>query len=207
MITCFVVLAAPGKALEQCGLCTGRTGNAISGRGGAQTLCQQPAAASLQQRHFEAFTAVRGDVRRLRSALHAQHGLSIAAIGSSNVVRGGCHSWQRAKCADPRWSLGWLRRTFGLINQSWPHPRNRLVNNARMATGPQYFVPCLSRAIPPETDLAIIGFGELCEGGTRAAAHFDAELSNGSFIRTWLPLNPNPNAIPNWGSNGAFIRT
>jgi hypothetical protein len=184
-----LALAAHVNPLEQCGLCNGRA---------AARMCQQTPSASLQQRHLEAFDAVRGDVRRLRRALHAQRGLSIAAIGSSYVVRGGCHSWQRAKCSDPRWSLGWLRRTFALINQTWPHPRNRLVNNARMATGPQYFVPCLSRAIPSETDLAIIGFGELCEGGTRAAASFDAELSNGSFTRACAANRAPPPKIHNW---------
>ena len=124
----------------------------------------KPLVESLTERHHELFAATRGDTRRLQRALSASDGVTVAAIGSSNVVRGGCHAWQNTKCSlDPRYKGGWLLRFFAFLNQTWPHPNNVLVNHARMATGPEYFLPCVNRAVPDTADLVVIGFGEFCD--------------------------------------------
>ena len=129
-----------------------------------------------------------GRVDRLQRKLqHGREPITIAAIGSSNVVRGGCEAWhnrsQGWKCAHPNYSSrsadgsakGWLLQAFEAINRTWPHPRSRLHNRALMATGPSGFDGCVNRFVPLDTDVVLLGFADVCNPAV------DLPLYNSSF--------------------------
>ena len=83
-------------------------------------------------------SSVLGNVERLRRKLSKSEPVNIAAIGSSNVVRGGCEAWRKLKCSHPKYtdraadgtSKGWLLQAFEAFNATWPHPEHRLTNRA-----------------------------------------------------------------------------
>jgi len=118
----------------------------------------------------ERATSVHGDTARLRRKLRLGEPLVFAAIGDSNVVRGGCHDWQRSKCGDPRYTNrtsdgsrhGWLLQAFEAFNHTWPNPSHRLANFAMMATGPDAFSRCLNTYVGEESDVVLIGFADMC---------------------------------------------
>ncbi len=112
---------------------------------------------------------VLGDATRLRRKLRAGMGVTLAAIGASNTVRGGCQASQGGKCASKKYiardahgnAHGWLLQAFEAMNRSWhapPHAPHRLVNRGMMATGPEVrsssqqtrhcFPCCRARAFP-----------------------------------------------------------
>ena len=127
-------------------------------------------ASLLERRHFDASMTVRGDATRLRDALVGRKGIVLTAIGASNTVRGGClpsqGTYPEIQCRDPRYttnSTGWLLQVFNFMNRTWPNANNKLINNARFATGPSFFASLVDRSVPMSTTLLIIAFGEMCE--------------------------------------------
>ena len=58
----------------------------------------------LDQHALHAATPILGNVERLRRKLQNREPVTIAAIGSSNVVRGGCQEWQNLKCSHPKYT-------------------------------------------------------------------------------------------------------
>jgi hypothetical protein len=98
-----------------------------------------------------------GDHGRLRAALQASRPMVLAALGSSNTVRGGCEQWQASKCSNKKYTAedprtgrprGWLLQAWRRINDAWPHASSRLVNSALMATGPEGFARCTNAYVP-----------------------------------------------------------
>jgi len=74
-----------------------------------------------------------GGTGRLRRRLRRGEPITLAAIGASNTVRGGCEPWQvEERCSVSKYSAGrrgWLLQAFDALNRSYPHPRNRLLNH------------------------------------------------------------------------------
>lgn len=103
-----------------------------------------------------------GGASRARRKLRLGRPVMLAAIGSSNAVRGGCEERQGGKCTQKRFRNGWLIESFQALNRSFPHAGHRLVNSALMATGPEGFVNCLSSHVPPEADIVILAFADIC---------------------------------------------
>lgn len=126
----------------------------------------------LRPDQLERALSVAGDTTRLRRRLVNHEPLTFATIGDSNVVRGGCHAWQRSKCSeDPRYTNrssvdgaphGWLLQAFEALNRTWPNARHRLLNHAMMGTGPSAFSQCLNSYVPPTADVVLIGFADMC---------------------------------------------
>lgn len=139
-----------------------------------------------------------GSLHALAAAVRSGRGFRIAAIGSSNVVRGGCHEWQRTKCSHPRYRSGWLVRAFRLLNATFPHANNSLVNNARMATGPDYFSSCVNSAVPLDTDLVVIGFAEMCDVRSVLAQPESAFSRTVERIVRTLMTYPRPPSVLLW---------
>ena len=130
---------------------------------------------------LHASSPIIGNVERLRRKLANGEPITMAAIGSSNVVRGGCPALDRPwrmgdpKCAYPKYtnrsaddgtSKGWLLQAYEAMQRTWPHPNHRLVNRALMATGPAGFEGCLNRFIPHDADIALLGFADVCNAGS-----------------------------------------
>lgn len=126
---------------------------------------------------LRASTPIIGNVERLRRKLVDGDAVTIAAIGSSNVVRGGCPALPRPwrmgdpKCAYPKYTnrstddgtpKGWLLQAFEAMQHTWPNAGHQLVNRALMASGPSAFHGCLNRFIPHDADVAILGFADVC---------------------------------------------
>ena len=133
----------------------------------------------LRRPHLERAINSSGDVQRLGQKLIQGQPVTLAAIGASNVVRGGCHSWQRSKCSrDQRYARGWLIQLFDALNATWPHPNNRLVNRGLMATGPGPVATCLGTYVPVDADAVIIGFADICR-----SVLLDSEARSGRSIR------------------------
>jgi hypothetical protein len=129
--------------------------------------------AVLRTDQLERGIAASGDVTLLRAKLTRGEPVTMVAIGASNTVRGGCHSWQQpgSKCTDARYTNrssggstanGWLLQAFDAMNRTWPHAGHKLLNHALMATGPQSFVRCLDTFVPTSADIVIIAFNEMC---------------------------------------------
>ena len=57
---------------------------------------------------------------------------------------------------------GWLLQAWQVINRTWPHGKNRLRNNGKMATGPEGFFECLNHHVPLGTDVVILAFADMC---------------------------------------------
>ena len=118
---------------------------------------------------LRAATPMLGNVERLRRKLAAREPVTLAAIGASNVVRGGCEPWQNSKCAHPKYTnfsedgtrRGWLIQAFEAMTRAWPHARHKLVDRGLMATGPAGFEGCLNRFIPLDADVALLGFADV----------------------------------------------
>ena len=159
--------------------------------------------ALLDARSLRASVAVTGDVERLRRALSTKRPVTIAAIGSSNVVRGGCEAWQKAKCSHPKYTnrslddgtpRGWLLQAFEAMGRVWPTLGHKLVNRALMATGPSGFQGCLNNFVPLETDVALIGFADICTAGALPLHNSTFGLSLESIVRE-LASRPDPPTI------------
>ena len=151
-----------------------------------------------------------GGTGRLRRRLRRGEPVTLAAIGASNTVRGGCEPWQvEERCSAPKYSAGrrgWLLQAFDALNRSYPHPRNRLLNHGIMATGPEAFTHCLNSFVPMEADAVIISFADMCpsdEGvylGVSAGATASAPLGQPhqfeanveSLVRGLLRRRPAP---------------
>lgn len=127
-----------------------------------------------------------GDSSHLRRKLRSGGAVTLAAIGASNTVRGGCEAWQGGKCASARYTArdadgspqGWLLQAFEALNHSWPvvatpataasaaegepTSRHRLVNRAMMATGPEAFASCVRDYVPDDVDALLVGFADMC---------------------------------------------
>ena len=84
--------------------------------------------------------------------------ITIVGIGSSITARhGGCTralSDASSSCSRPQ---GWLRLFFDGLNQSFPHPRHRLLNAGMPASAPSAFTECLTW-LPSEVDLYVLEF-------------------------------------------------
>ena len=138
---------------------------------------------------------VLGDVGAFATKLASGRPVTISAIGSSNVVRGGCQSWQNrttfgGKCshakytnrsADDGTAQGWLLQGFEALNATWPHPQHVLVNRALMATGPSGFSGCLGKFVPERADVVLLGFADMCRRPTDVDDH--NALTNSTFGR------------------------
>ena len=67
-----------------------------------------------------------GESSRLQRKLRLGQPVTLAAIGASNTVRGGCQEWQGGKCAQPRYTErdadgsphGWLLQTLEALNRT-----------------------------------------------------------------------------------------
>ena len=123
-------------------------------------------ASLLDARSLRASAPVIGDVERLRRALISNKPVTVAAIGASNTVRGGCEAWQEAKCSHAKYTnrslddgtpKGWLLQSFEGMKRVWPAAGHKLINRALMATGPSGFQGCLNKFIPLDADVALLG--------------------------------------------------
>ena len=145
---------------------------------------------ALRPQQLERGVALLGDGSRLRRKLRSGLPVTIAAIGASNVQRGGCQDWQKpTRCAmpdiagaDPKTGLarGWLLQAFQAINRTWPHPRHRLVNSAVGAQHPQSFTTCFNKHVPMDADAVMLGFAEFCRGKNHLAP-FTVQSSTNFF--------------------------
>lgn len=160
-----------------------------------------------------------GDTGAFGRRLAERQPVTITVIGSSNMVRGGCHLWQNTKCSlDTRYAArsdddnthrGWLLQAFEAMNRSWPHPNHRLVNKAKMAAGPGQFTGCTHVHVPYDTNLLIMGFADVCfnwKDNTHDSAFFEQYES---IIRTVLDREDPPTILmfnffkfTNWGCRG-----
>ena len=67
-----------------------------------------------------------GESSRFQRKLRLGRPVTLAAIGASNTVRGGCQEWQGGKCAQPRYTErdadgsphGWLLQTLEALNRT-----------------------------------------------------------------------------------------
>ena len=126
----------------------------------ARAFHRQPLVSRAQ---LERATSILGNTARLRRKLRSGRPVTLAAIGASNVVRGGCQEWQgSSKCTHPKYTnrssddgthKGWLLQAFDALNATWPHPGNVLVNHGLMATGPSGFLGCLNTFVPESADV------------------------------------------------------
>ena len=149
---------------------------------------------------------VLGDVGAFATKLASGRPVTISAIGSSNVVRGGCHEWQNAKCSrDARYTAratddytyrGWLLQAFDAMNRTWPHGKHRLVNAGRMASSPGWYAGCSDKFVPRESDLVIIGFSDVCFNWQQASYSDDRFMrSFEDIIRTLSTRRPIPTIL------------
>ena len=114
--------------------------------------------------------AIHGDNARLHRKLISGLPVTIAAIGTSNVVRGGCSDWQHlGRCYRKSSSLSdglprpWLLQAFTAMNRTWPHPGHRLINHGVYASGPEGPSTCLNQFVPEDVDAVIIGYADRCD--------------------------------------------
>ena len=129
---------------------------------------------ALRSQQVERGVTLIGDGSRLRRKLLSGQPITFAAVGASNVQRGGCQDWQApTRCAmhdiagaDPETGLakGWLLQAFQAINRTWPHPGHRLMNSALGAQHPSSFVTCFNKHVPETADAVMLGFAEFCKG-------------------------------------------
>ena len=111
-----------------------------------------------------------GEMSRLQRKLRTGQPITLAAIGASNTVRGGCEQWQGGKCATAQYTgrdadgspHGWLVQTLGALNRTWPHQQNRLINHGLIATGPEAFAACPRTYLSKEVDAVVIAFADMC---------------------------------------------
>ena len=166
--------------------------------------------AVLTASHVERGVVSIGAATRFRRRLRLRLPITIAALGASNTVRGGCEAWQGGKCTDERYRSGWLLQAFLAFNRSWPHPAHRIVNRAMMATGPYAFVNCLSSHVPLEADVVIVAFADMCDRRAESEAPIILP-SMEAIIRALLQRRPEPPAVllfntyahRNWNCGGA----
>ena len=148
--------------------------------------------------------AIHGDNARLHRKLIAGLPVTIAAIGTSNVVRGGCSDWQHlGRCYRKSSSLSdtglprpWLLQAFTAMNRTWPHPGHRLINHGIYASGPEGPSTCLNQFVPDDVDAVVIGYGDRCDQRAMVRnSTFGLELE--SLIRQLL-LRPDSPSLVLW---------
>ena len=145
-----------------------------------------------------------GSATRLHRKLATGLPITLAAIGSSNVVRGGCEEWQESKCSHPKYTnrsqvdgtkRGWLIQAFEAVNATWPHPKHKLVNRALMATGPDGFNGCLNSFVPDDADAVLVGFADMCRVHTDRTFNSSFGLGLERIVRQLSARNDPPSVV------------